>query len=340
MGKEVRYFKERLRAGLINFFIGDALGAPVEALHYLLIDKLYGKYGVKGLVKPSKNHPASSLRPWEITDDTETLLLVIETVYKYKYPKIQDYVKELISWAKERDILSKYYYGKSTKQAVSKLLKGASPEESGIEGDTNGGPVRSVVAGIINPGNPHYAYKDAILICKPTHNTSVALSAAALLASVTSLIMYGVEFENAMRRALKYASYGFKSGYLTSAPSVKDRLMLAIKVVNRVRDTYRAARKLHDLIGPGFHAAEGVPIALALALKLKNDPEEAILAALNMGGDTDTIAALAGFLTGIYSMRIANKVWAKEVLARNKLNVKDLIEKLRAVTISRGYILK
>jgi len=329
-------FTRRVRAGLANFFVGDALGAPIESLHYRLIDRLYGKYGVRGLVRPPKNHPARTLPPWSVTDDSETLLLVLRTALKYRRPGPRDFAAELIRWAREGGVLSRYYYGRSTREAVKKLLGGAGVKSSGIGGDTNGGPTRASVAGLLNPGDPASASREAVTYCIPTHNTWVALSAASLIASLTSLIAIGLGMDEAVRVCVKRPlRYG--GGYLTPAPSVKDRVRLAIGIVRRVRNPFKAARRLHDVIGPGFHSAEGIPIAVALAYRLRDEPREALLAALNMGGDTDTVAALTGLLVGVYSGRVADEVWVEEVVKRNGIDLEGLVKGVEGLVRERGY---
>ena len=49
-----------------------------------------------------------------------------------------------------------------------------------------------------------------------------------------------------------------------------------------------------------MHAAESVPTALWCFLSNQDDPIGAILEAINLGGDTDTVRAMTGALAGAY----------------------------------------
>ncbi|MFO7982635.1 MAG: ADP-ribosylglycohydrolase family protein [Desulfuromonadales bacterium] len=48
----------------------------------------------------------------------------------------------------------------------------------------------------------------------------------------------------------------------------------------------------------GIRCSESVPAALWAALRYGHDPEEAIIRAVNLGGDTDTVGAMCGALVG------------------------------------------
>jgi len=324
----------RLYAGLVNFMVGDALGAPIELLHYKHIDRIYGRYGVRGLVKPIPSHPARSLKPWSVTDDTEGLLLTVNIILKYGKPKLNDYVRELVTWAKRAKVLSKYYYGLDTKYAIEKLLHGASIDEAGAKGECCGGPVRSLPAGLVNPLNPKRAAEEAILYCKVTHSTSVALSAAAAIAAFTSLL-YSGDIDLALKSALKYARWAASRGRLISSPSVSERIKLAVRIMRKTKNPYKGARKLHDIIGIGLHSSEAIPIAIGIFYRVPIDPTKAIHIALNMGGDTDTIAALVGLLTGVFSGKTVNTEYIENVLKTNKIDIKGIVNKLVDLIIER-----
>ena len=53
-------------------------------------------------------------------------------------------------------------------------------------------------------------------------------------------------------------------------------------------------------LGTGLQASCSVSAALWAVLSCPRDPEQAILRAVNLGGDTDTIGAMAGAMTGAY----------------------------------------
>jgi hypothetical protein len=63
---------------------------------------------------------------------------------------------------------------------------------------------------------------------------------------------------------------------------------------------------------------EMVPCALALSLVARGDPELAIIGAANLGRDSDTIASMAGALTGaVHGASALPLAWADRVLRLN-----------------------
>ena len=57
---------------------------------------------------------------------------------------------------------------------------------------------------------------------------------------------------------------------------------------------------ISDLIGTGLAAAEAVPAVFGLIQASFDQPMEAIIAAVNIGNDTDTIATMVGGVLGAY----------------------------------------
>ena len=59
-------------------------------------------------------------------------------------------------------------------------------------------------------------------------------------------------------------------------------------------------RAIYDFVGVGMSVAESVAAALGLVRLSAGDPMRAVLLGANIGGDTDTIAAIAGQICGAY----------------------------------------
>jgi len=86
--------------------------------------------------------------------------------------------------------------------------------------------------------------------------------------------------------------------------------------------------------GTSGHAAESVPLAIYLAARYVTSCEEAILAAVRCGGDTDTTASIAGQICGAAGGTIPEP-WIARLPVRDE--IEELSEQLAAV--SRGEAL-
>ncbi len=78
-----------------------------------------------------------------------------------------------------------------------------------------------------------------------------------------------------------------------------DRLRTAVGWALDSGPSADATTVAHEL-GNGISAAEAVPAAIAAFLGAPDDPRAAVVRAVTLGGDTDTIAAMAGAMAGAH----------------------------------------
>jgi len=78
---------------------------------------------------------------------------------------------------------------------------------------------------------------------------------------------------------------------------VADRILWALDLV-RGRPTEDALDLIYRLVGTGMAAQEAVPAALAVCSLASDDPWLTCRLAASLGGDCDTVAAMAGAIMG------------------------------------------
>lgn len=83
-----------------------------------------------------------------------------------------------------------------------------------------------------------------------------------------------------------------------SALSLAARIELAFQVVDEAADTEQASERVYQLIGAGVSTIESVPAALAMVQLAQTDPTRCAVLCANLGGDTDTIGAMATAICG------------------------------------------
>ncbi len=106
-------------------------------------------------------------------------------------------------------------------------------------------------------------------------------------------------------------------------PDVARRLRWVRKNVGAERRTFRG-------LNPGFDAWEGAVYALAL-VKRHDSAKDAILAAVNVGGDADSIAAMAGGIVAARHPDTLPAEWVALVKRENNLALEPLAERLVAL---------
>ncbi len=97
-----------------------------------------------------------------------------------------------------------------------------------------------------------------------------------------------------------------------------ERALAAVTSAARSTEPEEAA----ETTGNGITAHEAVGAALCAALPRLQDPVAAVAFAVQMGGDTDTIAAMAGSIAGAGAMqeqllrRLEGREWIQDVAQR------------------------
>ena len=290
---------DRACAALTGLAIGDALGMPTQTLTRHDIRRHYGE--ITTFVAPFDDHPvACGLRPGQVTDDTEqTFLLAARLIADGGTIEETKWAMDLLEWDADirrrgiRDLL-----GPSSSAALDAVLKGMPISETGRYGTTNGAAMRIVPVGIAIPGTPLSGLVDSVeRACRLTHNTGEAIAAAAAVASVVSCGLDGHDFGQAVNTALLAAKAGQHRGHREGKRDIAERIRSALAMAEQGIP----AEQLAERIGTSVAACESVPMAFATVRLAGGEPWPAALIAANLGGDTDTIGAIAGAMAGACS---------------------------------------
>lgn len=300
--KEVR---KRIKGGLVGIAYGDAFGMPSEMWTPDKIKKEFGRINTFLQGHPD-NSISSRLIKGEVTDDTINSVLVVEMLYE-NAGKVDPYlfIEKLKKWM---DTSEKYasVVGPSTAKAISLIEKGVSIQETGKTGTTNGGAMKILPLGFKEASKGGERDDDRLVgevtkLCLPTHNTSCAISGAAAIAAGGAAAVRGMDSVGEIYEYMqRMAEKGSTHGYQTAGPSVKKRMELG----RYFADNYskeQALGKIYDYIGTGLPTVESIPAAGALFYMAKGDPVACAEYAANIGGDTDTIGAMACGICGAYS---------------------------------------
>jgi ADP-ribosylglycohydrolase len=205
--------------------------------------------------------------------------------------------------------------GPSTKRAVAAVLAGTPPEEAGASGDTNGAAMRIAPVGIAvalnlppspdsrpspdpRPRDDLSTLVDRVVAASGvTHNTGLALAGAAAVAAAVSAGVSGAGIAGATALAIDAARIAADRGRWVAGADVAARIEWATGLVAG-RTQAQAAELIYTLVGTSLATQESVPAAFAVLAAVPGDPWHACLLAASLGGDCDTIAAMAGAIAG------------------------------------------
>jgi ADP-ribosylglycohydrolase len=266
---------------------------------------------------PTDNPISHGLPAGSVTDDTMQCMLIADLLISGQGNiQPQKLADALLAWEREMaqrgrsDLL-----GPSTKRALASVAKGDDPSLTGRSGTTNGAAMRVTPVGIATPVEPLDRLIAAIVSADlVTHDTPIAHAGAAVVAAIVSAGVGGATFEEAAPRSIRAAShFGF-------AHLFEDALRM---------DSLDA---LVARFGTGVETAESVPTAFGIANLNQGDAWGACTQAAALGGDTDTIAALAGAMvgacTGLSSLPADAVSKVREV---NNLDLEPVVDQLLAL---------
>ncbi len=314
---------------LAGLAIGDAMGMPVEGLTAQEIRRRYDR--LTTFEAPMPPHPHESLPRATVTDDTEHALLIANVFIRHGAVTVDGVAQALIEWVRERDGFSLSILGPSTREALRLLLRGVDPHTAGANGKTDGAAMRVAAVGIIHAGDLDRAIRDAATASVPTHGTSVAISGAtAVAAAVAEAMRPDAQMASVIRAAVVGAQTGAARGILVPSASVASRIELACRLAGQ-GSAQDAPQVLAEQIGVDMFPTEAVPTAIGLLTAHDGAPMPAIIDAVNIGGDTDTIAAIAGAIGGaLQGITAFPKEMVEEVEAVNRLHLPKIAQALTA----------
>jgi ADP-ribosylglycohydrolase len=289
---------DRARGALYGLAIGDALGMPTQSLSREQITERWGPL-LTGFEPAPPGHPiADGLPAGAVTDDTEQAVLLARLLLKGPIEP-RELASALVSWEREMaargslDLL-----GPSTRRAAEAVAAGVPPEEAGAAGDTNGAAMRIAPVGVATPSDDLPALVDQVHgASRVTHDTSLALAGAAAVAAAVSAGVDGARVEEATGTAIAAARLAARRGHWVAGADVAARIRWAADLV-KGREPDDAAEVIYTLVGTSLATQESVPAAFAVLHAVPGDPWRACLLAASLGGDCDTIAAMAGAIGG------------------------------------------
>ena len=158
--------------------------------------------------------------------------------------------------------------------------------------------MRIAPVGIMMPLEPLDAFVAKVAeTCRATHNTSIAIASAAAVAAAVSRGVAGGDWRAASDSAIAAARRGATLGHWVTGGDIAARIVWAQDLV-RGKVTGDAIQLITDLVGTGVASQESVPAAFAVLEVAGGDPWQAAVISANLGGDTDTIGAIAAGMAG------------------------------------------
>ena len=295
---------DRILGALYGQALGDSMGMPSELwprsrvkAHFGWIDRF--------LPGPAENNAACYFGRAEFTDDTSMALCLADALIECDGRIDADVIgRHILNWAEGFDAFNKNVLGPTSKIALNAIRNGKPVSELENNGVTNGAAMRVSPLGCLLPtDNLDHFIDEIALASSPTHKSDIAISGAVVVAWAISRAIDGASWASIVDALPAIAAHAQQKRVTTFSASMAARIELALKTVREAQGVESASEQLYQLIGAGTSTIQSVPCAIAMVELAEGCPNRCAILCANLGGDTDTIGAMAtaicGALTGI-----------------------------------------
>ncbi len=302
-GDPVGAVTERVRSGflgsMLGSMIGDALGMPVEGNSVQEIAERHGEV---------RDFLQARLGAGTYTDDTQMMMAVAESLVARRCLSGPDMARRFV----ER-FESARGYGAGTREAIHRLSRGIPWDQAGksvfgVGSFGNASAMRAAPVGLLYHENLGRLVEAARTSSQITHSHPLGLGGAAVQAlSVALALRWGVRGPDTFDEA------GFLStlvDHLEPQESLfQERLETVDHVLERLAppgegadqdEVLEWAQEVGAVLGNDSRSFQSVPTSIYLFLAYRESLELALVRAVSLGGDTDTLAAMTGALSGAY----------------------------------------
>ncbi|WP_328634001.1 ADP-ribosylglycohydrolase family protein [Streptomyces sp. NBC_00356] len=292
---------DRAAGAFYGLALGDALGMPTQVMSREDVVRVYGT--LSGFEPAQPDNPVSAGMPaGSVTDDTDQAVIVARLIVEGGgHVDPLRFAEELLSWEREMKAKGSFdLLGPSTKAALDAVDRGADPKEAGKYGTTNGSAMRVAPVGIAYSYAPDDAetFLDRVVeSCQVTHDTNIGIAGAAAVAAAVSTGVAGGTLDDVFDAAIAASAAGARRGHWVAGASISARIASVRELVAGLDET-AALDRVVALVGTSVASQESVPAAFAVLALTGGDPWRSTLLAANLGGDSDTIAAIAGAIAG------------------------------------------
>lgn len=272
--------KDHFTGLLIGTAVGDSLGLPAEGLSRPRIARLRGE-------KPLRHR--FLFGRGMVSDDTEHAFFIGQALLAH--PHDEEKFSAALAWKLRLWLLGlPAGIGMATLKAILRLWLGVPPHRSGVKSAGNGAAMRAPLIGLFFAHDEEKIRHFVLASSQVTHSDERALASALAVAFAAREALLNVDEPEAFIASMEKLceDAGWQAAFQ----------IMALDLAAKETVTAYAERLGLEKRVSGY-ACHSVPVAIYAWLRHRGDYLITISECISCGGDTDTIAAMAGALAGI-----------------------------------------
>lgn len=312
--------KNHVLDGIVGLCVGDALGVPVE---FMSREELKEKPVVDMRSYGTYNQPVGT---W--SDDTSMTLGLVDSLSKGL--DYDDIMKNFIKWFEEGDYTpfgEVFDVGMATRKALTRYLEGVPALECGGKSEYDNGngslmrilPIVFYLKSIYRDKLEDEAFEIIANVSSLTHAHRRSQIGCGIYISIAYMILRDMDLRRAIDLGVLKAMEYYKR---------QDGFKEELDYYERLEGKDFDKTPIDEISSSGYvvNSLE----ASIWCLMTTSNYRDCVLKAVNLGKDTDTVAAIAGGLAGLYyGYEEIPKEWIEKIVRREY--IEKLCEKLRIV---------
>lgn len=314
--------KDMLMPTIYGGIIGDMLGVPVEFRHR-------GTYKIEGVT----GYGTYNQKPGTWSDDTSMTFCLMQNIIEKGTP--EDLMFKFVNYAEDGYMTpygEMFDIGRTTIDSIRRFKMGVPAEECGgnSEYDNGNGAVMRI-APLVGLFYENFNFLEKSEVVKKytevTHRHSRSITGSILYLE----LLFRISCNDSLERALGFVKKAFEV-YLSEDNEYRKELESYSRIFDK--DFFKTPEEEIKSSGYVVDTLEAAIWCVGTTTNFK----DAVLKAVNLGGDTDTIASITGSIAGmLYGMDSIPKEWLDSIASKEMVD--DLIYKFYE-SVSNDAILK
>lgn len=287
---------ERARGAMLGLAVGDALGATLEFGPRIASVKDYHREMIGG--------GPFGLDPGQWSDDSAMSLALAKSLITYRNFDPHDVMDRFLAWYRRGEYSCTgtcFDIGSTTRQALERFERTGDPFAGSTDENTagNGSLMRLAPVALFGLDNEAEAIRIAREQSRLTHAAAQCVDACDL-------------FVRLLRSTVLGGGHPLELGRWSGHPDIEE-----------AKTAYWGGRE-RRFIRSGGYVAETLEAALG-AVGSSGSFEQALISAVNLGGDADTVGAVTGALAGAkWGERAIPPRWLEPLAWRHKIGAMAL----------------
>lgn len=277
--------KNKLKAGIIGHLVGDALGVPIEFKSRKELEK--------DPVTDMRGYGTYNQAPGTWSDDSSLTLCLLESLIDGY--DLNDQAEKFISWLDDAYWTARgetFDVGNTTQISIARLRQEIKPIEAGAGGERdngNGSLMRILpLAFYLLSSEPESKFEKTKEVSSLTHSHPRSIVGCYIYLDYAQRLIKGNNLKQSYQQTKSHLNQFIKKESYRSELKYYKRIL-----TGNIRDLKETEIKSTGYVVDTLEAVFWV-------LLNSNSYKESVLKAVNLGEDTDTVAAITGGLAGIY----------------------------------------